>query len=141
MASRHRLRDNWNPARQPPRGWTRRPGSSRPSHGPGAATMPRRDDAPRDLLFGLLALQNGMITRDQLVAAFGVWTGASGRPMAEILLEQGALSASRHALIDALPAEHLAVHGSDPEASLAALDVGPSMLETLTLAGITSLEP
>ena len=33
--------------------------------------MPRRDDTPRDLLFGLLALQNGMVTRDQLVAAFG----------------------------------------------------------------------
>lgn len=26
------------------------------------------------LLFGLLALQNGFITRDQLVAAFGAWT-------------------------------------------------------------------
>jgi hypothetical protein len=31
--------------------------------------MPRRDDAPRDLLFGLLALQNGLVTRDQLAAA------------------------------------------------------------------------
>ena len=27
--------------------------------------------ADRDLLFGLLALQNGMVSRDQLVAAFG----------------------------------------------------------------------
>ena len=40
--------------------------------------MPRRDDAPRDLLFGLLALQNGLVTRDQLVAAFGAWTAAPG---------------------------------------------------------------
>jgi hypothetical protein len=33
--------------------------------------MSRRDDAPRDLLFGLLALHTGLVSRDQLVAAFG----------------------------------------------------------------------
>jgi hypothetical protein len=38
--------------------------------------MLRREDAPRDLLFGLLALQNGIVTRDQLVAALGSWTAA-----------------------------------------------------------------
>ncbi len=93
--------------------------------------MPRRDDAPRDLLFGLLALQNGMITRDQLVAAFGVWTGTSHRPMADILVEQAALTPPRRALIDALTAEHLAVHDGDTEASLASLEVGPSTRESL----------
>ena len=46
--------------------------------GPGADAMPHRDDVPRDMLFGLLALQNGMVTRDQLVLAFGAWTGAAG---------------------------------------------------------------
>src|SRR3954469_24783923 len=122
MASRHRLRDNWNPARQPPRGWTRRPGSSRPSHGPGAATMPRRDDAPRELLVGLLALQNGMVTRDQLVAAFGAWTAAD-RPMADLLVELGALRPGHQPLLEALAEAHLELHGGDPERSLATLDV------------------
>src|SRR5436305_182171 len=75
----------------------------RPPPGPGGDPMPRRDDAPRDLLFGLLALQNGMVTRDQLVAAFGAWT-ASDRPMADLLVEQGALSPPRRALLDALAA-------------------------------------
>src|SRR5262245_44427371 len=72
--------------------------------------------AARDLLFGLLALQNGMVSRDQLVAAFGAWTGAPARPMAEILVEHGALSPSRRALLDALAAEHLAAHGGTAEA-------------------------
>src|SRR3954469_11682759 len=130
MASRHRLRDNWNPARQPPRGWTRRPGSSRPSHGPGAATMPRRDDAPGDLLFGLLALQIGMVTRDQLVAAFGAWT-ATARPLADILAEQGALRAEHRPLLAALADAHLKLHAGDPEKSLAALDVNRSTRESL----------
>jgi len=40
--------------------------SLRPPPGPGAEPM-RRDAAPRDLLFGLLALQHGIVTRDQLV--------------------------------------------------------------------------
>ena len=43
--------------------------------------MSRRDDTPRDLLFGLLALQNGMVSRDHLVASFGGWTATAGRPM------------------------------------------------------------
>jgi hypothetical protein len=57
--------------------------------------MPRRDDAPRNLLFGLLALQYGLVTRDQLVAAVGAWTGAPGRALADLLVEQGALDPRR----------------------------------------------
>ena len=101
--------------------------------------MARRDDAPRDLLFGLLALQNGMVGRDQLAAAFGAWT-ASDRPMADILVAQGALSPPRRALLDALAAEHLAAHGNDPEKSLAALDLNRSTRESLAAAGGPQVE-
>src|SRR5690348_15408811 len=101
--------------------------------------MPRRDDAPRDLLFGLLALHNGMVTRDQLVAAFGAWT-ASDRPMADLLAEQGALTPPRRALLDALAAEHLAAHGGDPEKSLAALDLNRSTRASLAHAGGPEVE-
>ena len=45
--------------------------------------MARRDDAPRDLHFGLLALQNGLVTRDRLVAAFDVWAVAPGQPLVD----------------------------------------------------------
>ena len=94
-------------------------------------------DANRDLLFGMLALQNGMVTRDQLVAAFGVWTGAPGRSIAECLVDQRALTPIRRALLDALAAEHLAAHGGDPEASLAALEAASSTRDTLgRLAGL-----
>jgi serine/threonine-protein kinase len=101
--------------------------------------MPRRDDASSDLLFGLLALQNGMVTRDQLVAAFGAWT-ASDRPMADLLVGQGALTPPRRALLDALAAEHLAAHGGDPEMSLAALNVSRSTRESLAAAGGPDVE-
>ena len=42
--------------------------------------MPRPIDPSRDLLFGLLALQTGLINQAQLVAAFHAWTQARARP-------------------------------------------------------------
>ena len=57
--------------------------------------MARRDDAPRDLLLGLLALQNGMVTRDQLIAAFAVWNAAGDRALADLLAEQGKFGSIR----------------------------------------------
>src|SRR5262249_39898362 len=90
-----------------------------------------RADAPHDLLFGLLALQNGMVNQSQLVAAFGAWTLAKDRPLAEILVGQGALTGPRCALLAALVAEHLAMHSGDAEKSLAAIPAGPSTRESL----------
>jgi len=64
--------------------------------------MPRPIDPSRDLLFGLLALQTGLINQAQLVAAFHAWTQATDRPMAAILAEQGALSAPCVTLVEGL---------------------------------------
>jgi tetratricopeptide (TPR) repeat protein/tRNA A-37 threonylcarbamoyl transferase component Bud32 len=83
--------------------------------------MRRRTDAPRDLHFGLLALHNGLVGRDQLVTAFAAWT-ESDRTMADILVEQGALSPPRRTELETLAAEHLAANGDDASKSLAALD-------------------
>ena len=49
--------------------------------------------ADRDLLFGLLALQNGLIDQGQLVAAFQAWTRDKARPLAEHLAARGDLDA------------------------------------------------
>ena len=49
--------------------------------------------ADRDLLFGLLALQNGLIDQDQLVAAFQAWTRDKARPLADHLVARGDLDA------------------------------------------------
>jgi hypothetical protein len=43
--------------------------------------MARRDETPRDLLFGLLALQNGLIDQEQLIGAFSAWTRARGKTL------------------------------------------------------------
>ena len=93
--------------------------------------MTRRVNAPRDLLFGLLALQTGLINQGALFAAFHAWTQDKGRPMAEILKEQGALDDARRALLEGLVAEHLKLHGGDVEKSLALIPAGRSTREEL----------
>jgi tetratricopeptide (TPR) repeat protein len=84
--------------------------------------MTRRADASRDLLLGLLALQNALVTRDQLVLAFASWTAMPGKPLAVVLAEQSALRPEHVTLLDALVDAHLKLHGGDAERSIASLD-------------------
>jgi serine/threonine protein kinase len=94
----------------------------------GEAISPRRSqrDTACDLLLGILALQNSFIDRAALLSAFNAWTEDKTKPLGRILLDQGKLDSSRHALLTALVAEHLKLHGDDPDRSLAALSsLGP----------------
>jgi hypothetical protein len=99
----------------------------------GAARARRRPpgpDPPRqaglNLLFGVLALQNDFIGRDDLLGAFAAWVADKARPLAQLLVDRGALDAAHRALLEALVAEHLKQHGGDPAASLAAVSsLGP----------------
>ena len=104
----------------------------------GPAPSPFRDTA-RDLLFGLLALQNGFIGRDALVAAFGAWIADKSRPLDRILLDQGHLDADCHALLMGLVRQHLKLHGDDPEQSLADLGAMGSALRRLMELGDADL--
>jgi serine/threonine protein kinase/Flp pilus assembly protein TadD len=86
-----------------------------PDHHPGGPA------ADRNLLFGILALQADLIDRDALIAAMNAWTVNKNTPLGQILLEQGALDADGHALVEALVQRSLARHGGDAEQSLATL--------------------
>jgi tRNA A-37 threonylcarbamoyl transferase component Bud32/tetratricopeptide (TPR) repeat protein len=74
-----------------------------------------------NLLFGILALQNGFVTRDQLVAAAGAWIGDKQRTLESIFVEQGALDEDERQLLAALVRKHVANHDNDPEQSLRSL--------------------
>ena len=82
--------------------------------------------ADRNLLFGLLALQNGLINQGQLVAAFQAWTLDKARALADHLVGRGDLDADDRSVVDALVAHHLKKSGGDVEKSLAALPTGRS---------------
>jgi serine/threonine protein kinase len=101
--------------------------------------MPRRDETPRDLLFGLLALQVGLIDQEQLLAAFGFWSRNKGKALAEILVERGAIDAESRSLLSGMAEKQLKLHGGDAEKSLAAVAVGPSTREKLAAMGDSDL--
>src|SRR5215831_16173629 len=97
-------------------------------------------DPDRHLLFGLLALQNGLIDQGQLVAAFQAWTLDKARGLAEHLVGRGDLDADDRAAVEALVARHLKKHGGDAERSLAAIPAGRSTREELAGLGDPDIE-
>src|SRR3954453_19610376 len=84
----------------------------------------------RDLLFGLLALQNGLIDQVQLVAALQAWTRDKTRALAGHRGARGDLAAGDRDAVEALIDRHLKKHG-DVERSLAAVPAGKSTRDRL----------
>src|SRR5262249_3555400 len=93
-----------------------------------------------DLLFGLLALQVGLIDQGQLVAAFQAWTRDRARPLAEYLVARGDLDDDQRAGVEALVGLHLKKHGGDAARSLAAIPAGPSTGEPLAAIGDPAID-
>ncbi len=96
-------------------------------------------DADRHLLFGLLALQNGLIDQGQLILAFQAWTRDKSRSLADQLVARGDLDADARAGLDAICALHVKKHG-DVEKSLAAVPAGKSTREGLAMLGDPDIE-
>src|SRR5262249_61162788 len=96
--------------------------------------------ADRHLLFGLLALQNGLIHQGQLVAAFQAWTLDKSRSLADHLETRGDLTAAKRALLEQLVEVHLEAHGGDVEKSLAAVPAHRSTCASLAELGAREIE-
>jgi hypothetical protein len=90
--------------------------------------------ADRNLLFGLLALQNGLINQAQLVDAFQAWTLDRVHDLAGHLIDLGHLNDAQRAAVEAIAELHVAKHG-DIERSLAAVSAGKSTHESLAQIG------
>ncbi len=91
--------------------------------------------AEKNLLFGLLALQNGLIQQTQLVTAFHGWTCDKSRSLADHLVALGHLTPAQCSVVEALAALHLEAHGGDVEKSLAAVAAGKLTRESLANLG------
>jgi serine/threonine-protein kinase len=96
--------------------------------------MPCPIDPSRDLLFGLLALQNGLINQAQLVAAFQAWTLDKARALPDYLISLGHLDEAERAVIEAMAGLHVAKYG-DAQRSLAVMPAGRSTRESLAQVG------
>ena len=92
-------------------------------------------DVNRHLLFGLIALQVGLIDQAQLVAAFQAWARDKSRPLADHLADRGGLDADARVAVEAMVALHVKKHGGDTERSLASIPAGRSTRERLAALG------
>jgi serine/threonine-protein kinase len=96
--------------------------------------------AEQDLLFGLLALQIGLIDQARLVAAFQAWTLDKARGLAQLLVTRGDLDDEQRTAVEALVALHLRKHGGNVERSLVAIPTGRSTRERLAQLGDSDLD-
>ncbi len=87
-------------------------------------------NSERNLLLGLLAFQNGFITQDQLLTAFGTWVSNKSRGMADYLIEQKALSIDMVMALERMVDLHLIRFDGDAKKSLASLSIVGSTLRT-----------
>jgi eukaryotic-like serine/threonine-protein kinase len=94
-----------------------------------------KSTSDHDLLFGLLALQNGLINQIQLGAAFQAWTLDRSRPFAEHLVSRGDLDVQQRGLLEALVSLHLKKYGGNTEQSLAAIPIDRATRESLFRLG------
>jgi serine/threonine-protein kinase len=95
-------------------------------------------DTDHNLLFGVLALQADFIDNETFVRACALWAADKGRPLAQVLVDQGWLSSEDRADVERLLARKLSKHCGDVQASLAEA-VGGSPATT-SLAGIGDAE-
>jgi serine/threonine-protein kinase len=85
----------------------------------------------RNLLFAVLAMQAGLVGRDDLLAAMNAWALDRSRPLGEFLTEQRALPAEDRDAVERLVERRLARHGQDAAECLAALPLTPHLIDTI----------
>ncbi|MEM8678848.1 MAG: serine/threonine-protein kinase [Planctomycetota bacterium] len=95
----------------------------------------------RELLFGLMALQNGLISSDQLVAAFAKWTSDKSASLDKILIADGAVGPAVCDALHQMVRLHVDRHQGDVSKSLSSLPIGDlaSTHEALSTIGDTDL--
>src|SRR5271155_893825 len=102
--------------------------------------MPQSTDPSRDLLFGLLALQTGLIDQGALFTAFAAWARDKARPLADHLGDRGGLDTDGRAAVEAMVAVHVKKHGGDVEKSLATVPTNRSACASLAALGEPEIE-
>jgi serine/threonine-protein kinase len=90
----------------------------------------------RNLLLGILALQNGFADREGLLDGFNRWVaGGKERDLGTILVDRGHLRPEELALLEALVDRHVERFGGDPRRSLEVLSsIGPVRQDLSRLA-------
>ena len=77
-------------------------------------------DTERNLLFGVVAFQNGAVDADRLAETCAAWASEPSVTLADHLLDRGLITAEQRTEVEKVVAHELEAHGGDPQATLAA---------------------
>ena len=94
----------------------------------------------RNLIFGLLGLQNGLIDSGMLVAAFQAWTLDRTQTLAEHLINRGSIDEQQQRVLDLMVDIHLKKHGNDPEQTLNSFTIDAVLRRSLATVGDESID-
>ena len=84
-------------------------------------------DTERNLLFGVVALQNGAVDADGLAETCAAWESEPTLPLADVMVDRGFMTVEQRTQIEETVARELASHGDDAGATLAATIDGRSL--------------
>ncbi len=92
-------------------------------------------DTERNLLFGVVAFQNGAVDADRLAETCAAWASEPSLTLADHLLDRGLITAEQRTEVEKVVAHELEAHGGDPQATLAATMDGRSLAAIGNVAG------
>ena len=95
-------------------------------------------DTERDLLFGVVAFQNGAVDADRLAETCAAWSAAPSLPLADHFVGRGLITAEQRTEVEKAVAHELETHGGDPKATLVATIDGRSMAVIRDVPGVKS---
>jgi serine/threonine protein kinase len=84
-------------------------------------------DTERNLLFGVVAFQQGVVAADGLAETCADWAAQPSQTLAELMVGRGLLTQEQKIELEETVATALAAHGDDPQATLAATLDGRSL--------------
>jgi serine/threonine-protein kinase len=90
-------------------------------------------DTDRNLLFGVLAFQAGLLDPRQFAEACGEWAARKEAPLAEMLVERRLLTGDERSIVESLLERNIEKHGGDARAGLTAVAAEPARM---TLAAL-----
>jgi WD40 repeat protein/serine/threonine protein kinase len=88
--------------------------------------MAQRADSSHDLLFGLIALEQGHIDQAQLLSAFRTWNQAGSPALPDILIAHHALNDAGRSLVERLTTEALDRRAAEPSATITHVGRAPA---------------
>ena len=77
-------------------------------------------DTERNLLFGVVALQNGTVDADRLAETCAAWVAEPSQPLADLFVKSGVMTYEEKTEVEKVVAHELEAYGGDPQATLAA---------------------